>query len=208
MALTLRSGFNDFPFTVRRQPRSEDLFFDLTYGLDVLLVNLHYLGPRRADPHRIYSWSGAEPLNMGTTGEFVVDALLTGGGSHKTFVDPNIGFVNIEEYAARWLKLLGLIEGFRVEPVAPARRIFEVKVQQSRGSPEVLLADVGFGVSQILPVIVLCFYVPEKSTVILDHPDIHLHPLAQAGLADVFIEAWQKTRGANLVRKPQRAFAS
>jgi predicted ATPase len=32
-------------------------------------------------------------------------------------------------------------------------------------------------------------YVPEGSTVILEQPEIHLHPLAQAGLADVIINA-------------------
>jgi len=49
------------------------------------------------------------------------------------------------------------------------------------------LTDVGFGVSQVLPVITLLLYVPEGSTVILEQPEIHLHPLAQAELADVII---------------------
>ena len=52
-----------------------------------------------------------------------------------------------------------------------------------------MLTDVGFGVSQVLPVITLLQYVPEGSTVILEQPEIHLHPLAQAGLADVIIQA-------------------
>ena len=76
--------------------------------------------------------------------------------------------------------------------LAEGRRIFEVKVRKSSDSAEVLLTDAGFGVSQILPVLVLCFYAPEKSTVILEQPDIHLHPSVQAGLADVFIDAWKK----------------
>ena len=52
-----------------------------------------------------------------------------------------------------------------------------------------LLTDIGFGVSQILPVLVLLAYVPEGSTVILEQPEIHLHPSVQAGLADVILEA-------------------
>jgi len=39
--------------------------------------------------------------------------------------------------------------------------------------------------SQVLPGVTLLQYVPEGSTVILEQPEIHLHPLAQAGLADV-----------------------
>lgn len=61
-----------------------------------------------------------------------------------------------------------------------------------------LLTDVGFGVSQILPVLVLCYYAPKGSTIILEQPEIHLHPSVQAGLADVFIDAI-KTRDMQII---------
>ena len=66
--------------------------------------------------------------------------------------------------------------------------------ENPKGDPETLITEVGFGVSQILPVLVLCFYVPEGSTVILEQPDIHLHPSVQAGLADVLIDVWEKRK--------------
>ncbi|MCI0442905.1 DUF3696 domain-containing protein, partial [bacterium] len=65
-------------------------------------------------------------------------------------------------------------------------------------SPEVLITDVGFGVSQILPAIVLCYSAPENSIIILEQPEIHLHPAVQAGLADVFIDA-VKTRNVQII---------
>jgi predicted ATPase len=61
--------------------------------------------------------------------------------------------------------------------------------QVRKGGTEALLTDVGFGVSQVLPVVTLLQYVPEGSTVILEQPEIHLHPLAQAHLADVILAA-------------------
>ena len=61
-------------------------------------------------------------------------------------------------------------------------------VKTTKYSPGVLITDVGFGVSQILPVLVLCYYLPKGSVILLEQPEIHLHPSVQAMLADVFIE--------------------
>ena len=50
------------------------------------------------------------------------------------------------------------------------------------------LRDVGVGVSQVLPVLAVAYCAPPGSTVLLEEPEIHLHPLAQAVLAEVFAE--------------------
>ncbi len=41
--------------------------------------------------------------------------------------------------------------------------------------------DVGFGISQVLPVLVQCFYAPAGSIILIEQPEIHLHPNAQFG---------------------------
>ncbi|MBK9094183.1 MAG: AAA family ATPase [Anaerolineae bacterium] len=64
---------------------------------------------------------------------------------------------------------------------------------RSAGAPG-LITDVGFGVSQVLPVLVLCYYAPEGSILLLEQPEIHLHPAVQAGLADVFVEVMKERR--------------
>jgi predicted ATPase len=84
---------------------------------------------------------------------------------------------------------MGLIHSFKVAEIAPGSNRWQAKVQVRKGGTEALLTDVGFGVSQVLPVVTLLQYVPEGSTVILEQPEIHLHPLAQAHLADVIINA-------------------
>ena len=64
-----------------------------------------------------------------------------------------------------------------------------MRIQRTAESASVFLTNVGFGVSQMLPVLVLLLYMPEGSTVVLEQPEIHLHLAVQAGLADVFVDA-------------------
>ena len=50
------------------------------------------------------------------------------------------------------------------------------------------LRDVGIGISQVLPVLILAYFAPEGSVIMLEEPEIHLHPLAQSVLAELFAE--------------------
>jgi predicted ATPase len=50
------------------------------------------------------------------------------------------------------------------------------------------LKDVGFGVSQILPIVTEGIMARPGTTIIVEQPEIHLHPRAQARLADLFID--------------------
>ena len=210
------SKFHRFPDWAYVDSGEHDLFFQLYSGLELLLSDLRHLGPLRSHPKRIYAWSGAETLDVGVTGDFSIDAILSHQKQHREEVSRlNVPSFGIGEYIAGWLKNLGLVHDFRIEAVAEGRRIFEVKVRKTANSPEVLLTDVGFGVSQILPVLTLCFYAPRGSTLIFEQPDIHLHPSVQAELADVFIDAWKQRRvqilfeshSEHLLRRFQRRIA-
>ena len=205
-----------FPDKVRLYYQNAGFLIDLEFALEQRLQNVYYLGPLRAFPRRIYDWSGEEPRDMGEAGELVVGALLAARQrDEKISLGKGIPRPTLEEYVAHWLKELGLIYDFRVAPMAEGSHLFEVRVRKSPKAAEVLITDVGFGVSQILPALVLCFYVPEGSTVILEQPEIHLHPSVQAGLADVFIDAWEKRKvqviveshSEHLLRRLQRRIA-
>lgn len=205
-----------FPDEVRAYFQNAGFLADLELHFERMLKAVYYLGPLRAYPERQYPWSGAQPEDMGRAGEQAINALLASRERGNT-ISRGKGKKRstLEEYVARWLQELGLIASFRVEPIAEGGQLYRVLVRKTPQAKEVLVTDVGFGVSQVLPVLVICFYVPEGSTVILEQPEIHLHPSVQAGLADVFIDAWKKrgiqiileSHSEHLLRRLQRRLA-
>lgn len=162
---------------------------------------VYYLGPLREYPHSSYVWAGEAPEGVGNRGELAIPALLAARERGTTISrgrGRNRKSLSLDERVAEWLRDLGLIHDFRLKPIAPNRKEYEVLVRRSPQAPEVLITGVGFGVSQILPVLTLCYYAPKGSTLILEQPEIHLHPFVQAGLADVFIDVI-KTRSIQII---------
>lgn len=184
-----------FPDELRAGFQNAGFLSDLELAFERLMSRVTYLGPLRAYPERQYTWAGAQPEDMGARGERWVHAILASRDKGKK---KDWRYRTLEAHVAWWLKNLGLIHSFRVEPVTEGSNLYRVVVQISPRSSEVLITDVGFGVSQILPVIVLCFYAPRGSILLLEHPEIHLHPSVQAGLADVLIDAVTR-RGVQIV---------
>ena len=188
-----------FPDQTRAYYQNAGFLSDFELELEQLCNRIFYLGPLREYPRRQYTWAGSQPTDMGRRGERVIDALLAARESGKSLArGRGRKRLTLEERVAEWLKDLGLIEGFEVRLIAPGSKLYQVWVRRAAQSPEVLITDVGFGVSQILPVITLCYYAPEGSTIILEQPEIHLHPHVQAALADVFIDA-MKTRNIQII---------
>jgi len=175
---------------VRTYHENAGFLAELELELEKMLRGVYYLGPLRDYPRSEYTRAGGDPADMGRRGEYAVAAILAarerdvkiprGKGKPK---------LSLEEHVAYWLKELKLIDEFRVEEIKKGTNLYRVHVRRSPGSSEVLITDVGFGVSQILPVLVLCYYAPEGSTILFEQPEIHLHPSGQRGLADVFIDA-------------------
>jgi predicted ATPase len=191
---------------------------DLQLALEELFGRLYYLGPLRVFPKRYYGWSGSEPADMGQQGERVVDTLLA-SRERGRYISSGRGRgrknKTLEERVAQWLKDLGLIHSFSVKQMSKESKLYEVRVRKSREAAQVLITDVGFGVSQVLPVLALCYYAPEGSTILLEQPELHLHPSVQSGLADVLIDAVRnrkvqiilESHSEHLLRRLQRRIA-
>lgn len=78
-----------------------------------------------------------------------------------------------------------LLEGMES---SDADRIRELVLVDQRTNTVVTHRDVGIGISQVLPVLVMA-YGSQGKLLAMEQPEIHLHPALQAELADVFIES-------------------
>ena len=89
---------------------------------------------------------------------------------------------HLKKKANSWLKHFGLqIDVHTLEDV-----INKVKVKQDKLQFDI--TDVGFGISQVLPIIVQGFFTKTNTMTIIEQPEVHLHPKMQADLADLFID--------------------
>ena len=144
------------------------------------LSRIEYIGPFREYPARTFMFSGEHPRSAGKQGERAVNILVSnymrGGKRGKRYV----------RQVSRWLRSGGIARRLAVDIISD--RHFEVKVVHSRTGESENLADVGFGCGQILPVLASGYNLPRGSIFIVEQPEIHLHPKAQAELGSFFYE--------------------
>jgi len=209
----------------------QDLVFEHRYQFEYL----YYLGPLRVAPERTYTWNGSKTDSVGYSGELTVAALLGArqkkvgvpGKRPKTlapdsvFHNPDDELFTIPEIISHELAEMGLVDDLSTQHIEQLDSVYKVEVRVPNTSKSVDLADVGFGVSQVLPVLVQCFCAPSNSIIILEQPEMHLHPRAQAALADVMIdvinshEPWRskniqliiETHSEHFLRRLQRRIA-
>lgn len=74
---------------------------------------------------------------------------------------------------------------------------FQLQVKVRSGSPANIM-DVGYGVSQCLPILV-DVRSKKNCSFLLQQPEVHLHPRAQAELAGLFVESFKKQGNCFLI---------
>jgi predicted ATPase len=137
-----------------------------------VLDGVSYVGPLRERPLRLYQLSGELPPDVGIRGQFAPEIL------YRERAGELPGLVN------DWLQRFDLAHSLRCAEVGTDA--FSVLLRRTQRSPEVNLADTGFGVSQILPLIVEGLYGEGHTLTIAEQPEIHLNPRLQTRLADLF----------------------
>lgn len=158
---------------------------DLSLAIRRELEGLRYLGPLRRKPERDYVWNKTSPGDIGSDGSKTMDALL----ASVLLRDPEQA--KVIDGVSQWLKRMKVADRIEVRPVGRSTR-YELVVHSEGIRSN--LRDVGIGISQVLPVLTLAHFAPAGSTIILEEPEIHLHPLAQSALAELFAETSRKRK--------------
>lgn len=179
---------------------------DLSLAIRRELEGIAYLGPLRRKPERDYVWNKTKPGEVGSDGHKVMDALLANALLKADDQGETL------RHVSRWLQRMGIAERIEVRQVGRSSR-YEVVIHKDGVVAN--LRDVGIGVSQVLPVLTVAYFVPTGSTVLLEEPEIHLHPLAQSVLAEMFAEVSQQraiqfiveTHSEHLFRRMQTLIA-
>jgi AAA ATPase domain len=161
--------------------------------LQSIFSSYSYLGPLREEPSRRYIYEN-EITEIGVKGENAAYLYFTDQAkiiNHHYFYDQksNSFFKQKKELTLSaavqtWLDFMN-IKGFKSELV---NDIVYLNLNSSSNSKtRVSIADVGFGVSQIFPIILEGLRMSVRNTLLLEQPEIHLHPNLQMQLADYFI---------------------
>jgi predicted ATPase len=156
--------------------------------------NVKYLGPLRDEPKPIYPHSGTtDSKDVGFKGEHTAAVLEIHKSNYIEYISPQ--FLENEkpkvikgqliDAVLEWLEYMGVVND--VKTIDRGKLGHELKVQLEGGSSFHDLTNVGVGVSQVLPILVLSLLAERNSTLIFEQPELHLHPKVQTRLADFFV---------------------
>ena len=81
-----------------------------------------------------------------------------------------------------------LLRNVRMVDVDRAGTLKAIVADDVKGAKGINLAFTGCGISQLVPIIVQTVLMNDSECLLVEQPEIHLHPSAQADLADLFIE--------------------
>ena len=152
--------------------------------------NLEYLGPLREWPRRAYLHSGNPMTEIGDSGQYAAQILWLEKDNIINYL-PTYGaemeHIPLMEAVNDAFIKLGMLQPVDVRSEKSIMYQILFGINGTNASEAVTIADVGFGVSQLLPILVLGLRAGESSLLLLEQPEIHLHPKLQANLADFLL---------------------
>jgi predicted ATPase len=146
------------------------------------LEQIDYLGPLRSSPQRFYYVAG-KSLSVPERGKNFVRNLVKAESSTLKAIN-------------EWLNTSGIPYQLHLQPLDSRKTLYELRLQEisdgrsTKGSANI--REVGFGITQMLPIITQAVLAQPGDTLIIEQPELHLHPRAQTELGNLFIALAQK----------------
>lgn len=157
---------------------------------------VRYLGPLRDDPKPLYPVGNQRTSDdLGVRGEFTAAVLDRFKDQPTVYIDPKSVSAdaidptptraNLRSAVRSWLQYLEMADDFETNDMGKLGH--ELKIRTTKTGKFHDLTNVGVGVSQVLPIITLCLIAPLNACIIIEQPELHLHPAVSSKLADFFI---------------------
>lgn len=165
-------------------------FYDVTYLHGDNIFNSIHLPGLRGNPERTYKLTSTGPRYPGTFDNYAASVI------HEWQETKNERLKTLDD-ALYTLGLTGQVSIKKIGDVGLEVQIGRLPSTKTDEADMVSIADVGIGVSQVLPVLVALIVAEPGQLVYLEQPELHLHPRAQVALAQVLADAAK--RGVRVV---------
>ena len=158
-------------------------FYGLREACERIFTSMIHLEPIRTPIRQVYRVTGESPTSVGPTGENLLGVLYRDEKRRK------VTRRNLLKQLNYWLdEKFGLVKDVDLEPLTKAKSLYALTGKDTKTKASVNLSAAGFGVSQVAPIVVQGFLSRPSACLLIEQPEIHLHPSAQADLGDLFIE--------------------
>ncbi len=153
--------------------------------------NIHYVAADRVGPQEFYIKSTLpEFLNVGTKGEFIGNVLLQKKTElvYETLYIKEKNIENIttnlsqelETQTGEWLSRILGTQNIKIRAEDVGNRVIILSFLFGNSEKKYKPANVGFGYSYILPIVVSGLIAKKGEILIIENPEAHLHPKAQS----------------------------
>ena len=159
------------------------------YSLTYRLLELTYLTAERLGPREYYMLDDPQltPV-VGPRGEYAISVLHSGRDTRvlDSLVAQDIPSTRFRQVEARMGRFF---PGFRlaIEKVPHANAV-TLRLRTSRDTDFHRPIHTGFGLTQVLPIVVAALSANRDGLLLIENPEVHLHPAGQAAMGEFLAE--------------------